>query len=65
MSDTAINSERDDLAGDSYALAGNSYDLAGPGDYFALLKPRVMSLVIFTAFVGMVGGVGVVRSLGS
>ncbi len=30
-----------------------TYDLAGPGDYFALLKPRVMSLVIFTAFVGM------------
>lgn len=24
------------------------------GDYFALLKPRVMSLVVFTAFVGMV-----------
>ena len=28
--------------------------LAGPSDSFALLKPRVMSLVIFTAFVGMV-----------
>lgn len=28
--------------------------LAGPGDYFALLKPRVMSLVIFTALCGMV-----------
>ncbi|NMG38886.1 protoheme IX farnesyltransferase [Chelativorans sp. ZYF759] len=27
---------------------------ATPADYFALLKPRVMSLVIFTAFVGMV-----------
>ncbi len=27
--------------------------LAGPGDYFALLKPRVMSLVVFTAFVGL------------
>ncbi|MCG6904120.1 MAG: heme o synthase [Rhodobacter sp.] len=26
---------------------------AGFGDYFALLKPRVMSLVIFTAFVGL------------
>ena len=24
------------------------------GDYFALMKPRVMSLVVFTAFVGMV-----------
>ncbi len=27
---------------------------AMPGDYFALLKPRVMSLVIFTALVGLV-----------
>ena len=26
---------------------------AGMGDYFALLKPRVMSLVIFTALVGL------------
>ena len=23
------------------------------GDYFALLKPRVMTLVVFTAFVGL------------
>jgi protoheme IX farnesyltransferase len=28
--------------------------LAGVGDYFALLKPRVMSLVVFTALVGLV-----------
>ncbi|MGI9355337.1 MAG: heme o synthase [Rhizobiaceae bacterium] len=27
--------------------------LAEPGDYFALLKPRVMRLVVFTALVGM------------
>ncbi|MBM3607370.1 MAG: protoheme IX farnesyltransferase [Alphaproteobacteria bacterium] len=27
--------------------------LAEPGDYFALLKPRVMSLVVFTALAGM------------
>lgn len=27
---------------------------ATPGDYFALLKPRVMSLVVFTALVGMI-----------
>ncbi|MFT3687683.1 heme o synthase [Paenirhodobacter sp.] len=27
---------------------------AGFGDFFALLKPRVMSLVVFTAFVGLV-----------
>jgi len=31
-----------------------SYDNeAGFGDFFALLKPRVMSLVVFTAFVGL------------
>ncbi len=29
-------------------------DHSSAGDYFALLKPRVMSLVIFTAFAGMV-----------
>jgi len=28
--------------------------LAGPADYLALLKPRVMSLVVFTALTGMV-----------
>ena len=28
--------------------------LAEAGDFFALLKPRVMSLVVFTALVGMV-----------
>jgi protoheme IX farnesyltransferase len=31
-----------------------SPEAAGPRDYFALLKPRVMSLVVFTAAVGMV-----------
>ena len=34
--------------------------LAGAGDYFALLKPRVMSLVVFTAIIGLLlapGGV--------
>ena len=28
--------------------------IAGVGDYLALLKPRVMSLVVFTALVGLV-----------
>src|SRR5438045_9222568 len=27
--------------------------LASPSDYLALMKPRVMSLVVFTAFVGL------------
>jgi len=38
------------------------------GDYFALLKPRVMSLVVFTAFVGLVvapGGINPVIGFAS
>ena len=39
--------------------AGRGLDLAEPssasvGDYIALLKPRVMSLVVFTALTGLV-----------
>ncbi|MGV6800312.1 MAG: heme o synthase [bacterium] len=34
---------------------------AGPKDYIALLKPRVMSLSIFTAFVGMVAAPGAIE----
>ncbi|WP_424987756.1 heme o synthase [Microbulbifer sp. S227A] len=41
MSDVSINSAIRD-------------DEAGFGDFFALLKPRVMTLVVFTAFVGLV-----------
>src|SRR6202040_4096064 len=33
---------------------------ASVGDYFALLKPRVMSLVVFTAFAGMVVAPGTI-----
>jgi protoheme IX farnesyltransferase len=36
--------------------AGSTFDepsLASVGDYIALLKPRVMSLVVFTALVGL------------
>jgi protoheme IX farnesyltransferase len=45
------------MAGTSEAAAVPSAaiepSLAGAGDYLALMKPRVMSLVVFTAFVGM------------
>ncbi len=34
---------------------------AGMGDYWALLKPRVMSLVVFTALVGLVAAPGEVH----
>jgi protoheme IX farnesyltransferase len=43
---------------ESTAAKNNAYALARPRDYFALLKPRVMSLVIFTAFVGMAAAPG-------
>jgi protoheme IX farnesyltransferase len=39
---------------------------AGFGDYFALLKPRVMSLVVFTALVGLLvapGGLNAIEGL--
>lgn len=32
---------------------GSGLSLALPSDYFALMKPRVMSLVVFTAWVGL------------
>src|SRR5499425_2283306 len=38
----------------SLITEGAEPSLAGVGDYFALLKPRVMSLVVFTALVGMI-----------
>ena len=40
------------------ALAAPALRFASAGDYLELLKPRVMSLVIFTAFVGMITAEG-------
>jgi len=48
-----------DIASHSSALGGQGT----AGDYFALLKPRVMSLVIFTAFVGIVAAPAVLHPL--
>jgi heme o synthase len=51
------------------ALADHSTDLVGISggarveDYFALLKPRVMSLVVFTAFIGMLLAPGTLNPL--
>ena len=42
------------LIEDTVDGAAVRFSEATPGDYFALLKPRVMRLVVFTAFVGMV-----------
>ena len=35
------------------AVLSNSVDTSTVRDYFSLLKPRVMSLVIFTGFIGL------------
>jgi len=58
MTDTPIDSlEADGLQSPTQVGAGLS--LAGPGDFFALMKPRVMSLVVFTAVVGLVAAIHV------
>ena len=46
----SMPSDRTDTLGRAEAFSGQA-DVA---DYFALLKPRVMSLVVFTALVGLV-----------
>src|SRR5438270_381588 len=38
----------------SVTVARVEPSIAGVGDYIALMKPRVMSLVVFTALVGLV-----------
>jgi protoheme IX farnesyltransferase len=51
----SILSERADLApGLQREVACAEPSMAGAGDYLALMKPRVMSLVVFTALVGLV-----------
>ena len=52
---TDINAHTADVPA---ALAGGQGSV---GDYFALLKPRVMSLVIFTAFVGLIAAPGTIH----
>jgi protoheme IX farnesyltransferase len=41
------------ISDEPVALAGAGLSLAGPRDFFQLMKPRVMSLVIFTAIIGL------------
>jgi protoheme IX farnesyltransferase len=50
----SLITEGADLARSAETGARVEPSLAGVGDYVALLKPRVMSLVIFTALVGLV-----------
>src|SRR5581483_10591715 len=50
----AVPSIRDAAAGQmSVTVARVEPSIAGAGDYFELMKPRVMSLVVFTALVGL------------
>src|ERR1700761_8566169 len=50
----AVPSIRDVAAGQmSVTVARAEPSIAGAGDYFELMKPRVMSLVVFTALVGL------------
>jgi len=52
MSESSINISAD-RGVEAFADAYGPTSLASAGDYFALLKPRVMSLVVFTGFVGL------------
>ncbi|MDF1776730.1 MAG: heme o synthase [Rhizobiaceae bacterium] len=52
----AITGEHESLTGSQIGLSE-----ADPRDYFELLKPRVMSLVVFTAFVGLIMAPGTIH----
>jgi len=60
QTDTAHLPSPLDAAGAGAHAGRNPFtpSLATPRDYFELLKPRVMSLVVFTALVGMVAAPG-------
>ncbi len=49
-------------AGLDYGIAAEP-NTGSVGDYFALMKPRVMSLVVFTAFVGMIMAPGTLHPI--
>ena len=56
MSDSSITTGN--LIGERYVP---DIGMAAPGDYFELLKPRVMSLVVFTGLVGLVVAPGTIN----
>jgi heme o synthase len=62
----SLVTEGADYRGPAAAGAGVVYadvSLAGVGDYLALMKPRVMSLVVFTALVGLAVAPGAIHPL--
>ena len=50
-----------DLALETKMTTANAASVADAGAFIELLKPRVMSLVIFTAFVGLIAAPGVIH----
>ncbi|MEM7076214.1 MAG: heme o synthase [Pseudomonadota bacterium] len=58
MSDASLETDATPLS----ATASQPQE-AGFGDFFALLKPRVMTLVVFTAFIGLIAAPGGVHPL--
>jgi protoheme IX farnesyltransferase len=60
MSDTSVEISNADTALTRHRAPAGGGSVA---DYFALLKPRVMSLVIFTAFVGLVTAPGALHPI--
>src|SRR3954447_17292270 len=49
-----VSEEGAEFTAGSVVAAGHEPSIASVGDYVALMKPRVMSLVVFTALVGLV-----------
>src|ERR1044072_4202537 len=47
----------------SVGVLATQRSIATTGDYFALLKPRVMSLVIFTGLAGIVAAAGEIHPM--
>src|SRR5256885_11271041 len=54
----SLVTEGAELAGNRASSVDQGPSIASVGDYVALMKPRVMSLVVFTALVGLVSAPG-------
>ena len=61
MSDATVNMEGEGAV----TRLGPAVSVATAGDFFSLLKPRVMSLVVFSGLVGMLVAPGKVKPMAS
>ncbi len=59
MSDATVNMEGEGAV----TRLGPAVSVATAGDFFSLLKPRVMSLVVFTSLAGLVAAPGVMNPI--